>query len=114
MPPRKSATAAARAARPVEPEGALALLTVGDIDDIKDATRGVSTQLPRIEKVMREQLEVNREISRNTAVIAENTRVLPQLAADLATLLDVLVGKRTNGSTDLHAAIPAAEGTNEL
>jgi len=108
MTARRSATARKR---PVEPEGALALLTVGDIDDIKEATRGVGMQLTRIERVMREQLEISRDNSKHAQDIAENTKVLPQLAKDISMLLDVLVGKRTNGSTDLQAAIPAAEGT---
>ena len=105
-----SRRSAAQRSRPVTPEGALALLTVGDIDDLKDATRGLGTILPRIEKVMRGQLEASREISKNTALIAENTKCLTQLTKDIAQLLDVLVGKRTNGTTDLQASAQDAEG----
>lgn len=77
---------------------------------IADNLKGIATSIPRLEKIMRLQLEVARDNVSAAAAIARNTECLPQVAKMLEQLLDVLVGKRTNGSTDLQAAIPAAEG----
>lgn len=79
---------------------------------IADNLKGIATSIPRLEKVMRVQLEVARDGNKVAQQIAANTECLPKLAALLEQLLDVLVAKRTNGHTDLeHASTEDAEGT---
>lgn len=87
----------ARSKPQAEPEGSFALLTRGDIDDMRGLLRGAAITMARMEALQREQLEVNRAIARNTACLRE--------------LLDALVDKRTNGHIDLQASMEDAEGT---
>ena len=80
--------------------------------EITESLRGIATSIPRIELVMRQSLEVARTAAATAERIAENTVVLPRLVDLLEQLLDVLVVKRTNGHTDLHASNDA-EGEHQ-
>lgn len=80
-------------------------------DKIATQLQGLNIVLVRVEKVLRASHETARNHAHAADRIVANTAGIPKMIELLEQLLDVLVGKRTNGHADLQASTTDAERT---